>query len=1726
MRTLFFFLSFSFVTLTGFSQNLERYNWYFGSSNQAIRFNRTSAIPGLTTKSLPFGAGGSATASDPANANMLFYTDGQFVYDFNNGQMPAGFGLLGNTAANQPVAICPVPGPGNEKKYFIFTNTANFTAGGSISVSVVDMGLFGNSFFPAPASGDLESKNALIGLTGRSEGMTIIPHTNGTDFWLITQPVNSGSFSRTLINAASYTGVFNTTTVTGVSAVSITAANLSYHAGKKKIAVSPQDTNTDAIIINFDPATGSFTFDRTILNSGVPTTTNQSIYDIEWSATGDFIYISRFGETGVQADLLQFDFLNPGTTLTTVLPTPVFRSYGVQIAPDSSIYHLYQATSGGPFLLGNISKPDTIATEVRYLTSQLSATNFAGTQFSSFAPRLKVNLVVDFNFIGTCQNNNTNFFPIIQPAADSLHWDFGDMTAISNDWSPVHRYTAAQAFSATLTAYYQGDSLATTKPVTITAFPIQLTLVQDTTACGCQLPFPKVTSPRNPKIKTSCPEQPTFSVKVSATGGTPTSYVWSNGDTGPILTPDSAGYYYVIVSDASGCSTYAGVNVKEYDVMDQRANIWYFGANAGIDFNEMPPVPLTNSAMNAPEGCAIICDRNGKTIFYTDGNDVFDKNDALIDSGIGGDPQASQSSIIIPVEGDETLFYIFTNEAVNGTSANTVKYSLFDLKKNSGLGAIVIKNQTLFSKSTERIASDGRWLVIHEYGNNTFRSYRISANGIGDPVLTAIGSDHSFSSPNSGMGYMKFGPAPKLAVALSTGTANLIELFDFVDSTGKVVNYRKIDLKQSTGQVYGIEFSPGGNKIFATVKGAPTPFDFFEYFIDSIGVPYFRQKLPATQELGAIQIAPDGQIYIAINNSPFLGTITAREDTTAVSTIDITSGFSLAGKMSNLGLPNFIQQISSAFGGPSIEAVGFCLGSPTQFTGNGTDAIDMYAWVFDDGGTSDQAAVEHTYATAKTYNVTLQITNRCGYDTLLVRPTTIFTPPAPPTIPLAAALCPSPVVLDANTGNIAGLTYFWTDGTTNQTLVVTRQSIVGVTLTDTHGCTSEGQTFVVLPITGVELGPPITVCQDSLVPPLDAGNAGLNFAWTINGAPQPSGQTQIVDTSAPGVFLYRVTVSDPLNGCSITDEVTITVNPTPPFNFTGSNPLSCGADGSVTLTLLTPPAGLYSYFIAGPGPFAPIPRQNDFDQTVAQSPYVFIVKAGTYSATVQDQVSGCSATQTIGLSDATWTASAVASPCDPSSVTVNIASGAPVLPLVYTYRSPTRPQVGPFTAVNTASLPSGDWVVEVRDANGTGCIFTFDLVIPPVTSSVSITPGLCTTPPTLTAVPTPGASAFSWTGPGIVGPANGATININASGTYQVNATIGGCPNLQSIVVTLDNPTPDFTQSDPCRNSITVTAIPNGNYTYHWYKAGVLQPGLVGRVITLGLGENGASYQVEVVSGATGCTFMSAPKVVQINGTIAVIINPAVVCDDNQPFTLVSSGAPAGVTYKWYRNNVVIVGEVSASITLTAVGTYKVEVTRGTCSAFSEPLTVGRAPLPIGNLPNRLIICNDPENRDPLTNQVDLDPGVFKSYNWFKNDLTLNYTSQILNVTSQGTYKVDITSLNNCVASDQTEVLNECLPKIDAPNAFRPSSTLSENKEFYVFSFFIKDTDFQVFLYNRWGELVYTSSDRYFRWNGGYNGLLNQPVPGGSYAYIIRYVSAFHPERGVQEKRGGVAVLR
>lgn len=1713
-------------------------NWYFGSSDRGIRFNRgTHTVTEADNPAATFNSAGGAVASNPINGNLLFFTDGSVIYDASGAPMPNGSGLSGNPDGNQPAVVASVPGQTNQ--YFVFTNTADYNTGGDIFLTTVDMSLPGNGGNPSPPPplGDVTSANVLIpALSNRSEAMLLIPHANGTDYWLITHENGTANYTVSHIDAS---GVVTSTNYQN-EGFAMSAGNFAYNAANGQIAVSPQSANVGVHLMNFDNTTGDFEFDSVVPNSAVTATSGQAIYDVAWSSNGQYLYISVAGEPGIQADVLQYDTQNPSATLISVLPQPnsIANSYGLQMGPDSVIYHLYQETAGGPYLLGAISDTDTVATAVSYNPS-VFPDDFGGTQFPSFLPRSNQDITVDFTTSGECANSPVSFFPEVNPAADSLVWNFGDQTG-SNQWSPNHSYQDGGVYTVTLTAYLNGQSQSVQHDVNITQFDLQIDLVQDTTACSCELPFPKAPDP-----KTGCTQ---FSVTATVQGGSGNA-LWSNGQTGLTLQPDSAGYYYVVVTDPNtGCSAYAGVNINEYQVQDQRANIWHFGQNAGIDFNPLPdnPAVAINGPVNSPEGAASISDRNGQVIFSTDGLNIYDKDGNPIPTpptppGLGGEPGATQSVLIMPVPGDETLYYIFTTQEIYGTGTYELRYSLFDLKLNNGDGGLIEYNVLLFKPSTERITGSGEWLIAHEYGNNSFRAYRISPDGISSPVISGAGSDHPETSPEAGQGYMKLGPGNKLAVALSTPGSNVVEIFDFNDSTGVVSNPQVADLEEPNGQVYGIEFSPGGNKLFATVTGNDSKI--FEFAFDSLGNVYFKQAVDKDgEELGAIQIGPDGQLYMAINGQPFLYNIVPNEDTAALSPLNMLQQFPLeGGTSSTLGLPNFIQNISTPIQGPSISVAGTCLGSPTDFNGAGRDPnIETYSWNFGDGqGTpfSTDPTAQHQYAAAGTYNVSLTLRNRCDIDTVL-HTTVVITAPPDSAVSVVGGLfpnlCDGPLELIAEADG-PDLSYVWSTGETTRQIEVNRQGLYTVTITDAAGCTSTGQMPVAENRPIVDLGPDLTLCQDSPTPDLDAQNPGFTYQWAIDGSNVGTSRTQSVDTSVPGTFEYSVAVTDQVTGCTITDAVTFTINATPTFTATPIDPTSCGAgDGSIDINITTPAASLFTYSVTG-GTSTPV---NVSDQPVGAYS-VPNLNAATYTVTVTDQLTSCAEVQTASINDSDFTVDVTAmGTCDPISLQVETdpdqASGN------YRVINEATGQAvvtGPFTAASGVfTIPSipgpsdnRSYIVEVRSS---GCVVSSTPLLIDLNDAVPVSDILvdaCADPMTIEVVTEPGTT-ITWSGPGVPGGTTGLTLSVSnapqGQQEFSFHAEHPSYCELDSVVtVTVDNMMiPTLAQSSACDDQVTITATPSGSYLYRWYRNGTLDNTLAGPQAIATELNDGESYTVQLYNPVTGCAPTSDPLVVSVIGALELDLDVGLACEGS-PFTITSSTNVPVTTYEWWYEGAVISGQTASTLEDTRAGTYMARVSVTGC-VTEETIVVALSPVTPGSLPSGATICNDPANADEETRQVELNPGEgFASYTWFKDGIPLGVTDPVFTATEPGTYRVDLINMLGCTSSDQTVVDVECMPKIVVPNAFRPGPG-ARNPEFYALTYFIDDTEFEVLIFSRWGELIFQSTNREFRWNGGYNNNLSKPLPPGTYAYVIKYKSSYQPERGVQEKRGGVVLLR
>ena len=245
----------------------------------------------------------------------------------------------------------------------------------------------------------------------------------------------------------------------------------------------------------------------------------------------------------------------------------------------------------------------------------------------------------------------------------------------------------------------------------------------------------------------------------------------------------------------------------------QRNNIWYFGGNSGLNFNNTsaaPPTPLTDGIMAANEGCSSICDEEGRIMFYTDGVTVYNKLHQVMVNGtsIGGNVSTFQGALIIPHPGNQNLYYIFTGDALENGYDNGYRYSVVDMTADNGNGAVTSKNTLLWSSGSERLAATRHangvdvWLITNDESSNVFRSWLINCSGLqGNHVVSTVGevmNQHEAAN----VGALRFSPDAKMLcqthfpdlVAVGNTPPDYFQLFDFNNSTGAITNPRKIEL--------------------------------------------------------------------------------------------------------------------------------------------------------------------------------------------------------------------------------------------------------------------------------------------------------------------------------------------------------------------------------------------------------------------------------------------------------------------------------------------------------------------------------------------------------------------------------------------------------------------------------------------------------------------------------------------------------------------------------------------------------------------------------------------------------------------------------------------------------------------------------------------------------------------------------------------------------------------
>ncbi len=342
----------------------------------------------------------------------------------------------------------------------------------------------------------------------------------------------------------------------------------------------------------------------------------------------------------------------------------------------------------------------------------------------------------------------------------------------------------------------------------------------------------------------------------------------------------------------------------------KEGNIWYFGKNLGLDFNNNPPTLLTNGKIDTDEGCSSISDKEGHLLLYTDGIKVWNKNHEIIEGAddLHGHPSSTQSGIIVQKPKSESIYIVFTVDARAEGENEGLQYTEIDITANNGAGKVIRKHNQLLINATERVTgvihqnNQDIWIVTHEWESDAFYAYLITENGVLEkPVISKVGSIHH-KNPNNSIGYLKASPnGDKLAITPHEDSK--FEVFDFDNTTGKVSHPVTLLLQRGNG--YGIEFSPSGKYLYTS-----TLFDgeIAQYDLRASDIKASKEILRQadSKSLGALQIAPDGKIYYQIYNGEYLGTINQPEKKGQAAELN-EKAVLLPGEIARFGLPTFIQ---------------------------------------------------------------------------------------------------------------------------------------------------------------------------------------------------------------------------------------------------------------------------------------------------------------------------------------------------------------------------------------------------------------------------------------------------------------------------------------------------------------------------------------------------------------------------------------------------------------------------------------------------------------------------------------------------------------------------------------------------------------------------------------------------------------------------------------------------
>ncbi|MCU0435386.1 MAG: M43 family zinc metalloprotease [Bacteroidia bacterium] len=418
-----------------------------------------------------------------SSGNLLYYTNGDSIWDRNH--QPVATNLFGTNSQSR-TQIIGTPVPGHPNWHYLFHGPASEDYPAPLYYSILSDSngtiypIAQNLTLPLPA-----------GIPTVSEKITLVPHCNGRDFWLLTTGNNFPQANTTLNNSLMIWRI-SPLGITSPDGNSPLPALYSFGTGQfinaACVMKASPDGKTLAItgifniyLLDFDNSTGLCSNQRA-LNVA-------AIYGLSFSPDSKTLYYAESSDFyyAYSGRIMAVDLRNNPTVLSsfTVAQPQTYLPWinGVQLGPDSMVYIM---RTNDIHFIGRISNPNNPYsagyTEYAVVFDSLNHPN-VGTA-NGFPNLMDAHPTPGPAYSASTSQVNCNTFSFALNgclANLSIVWDFGD-SQTDTVANPQHSYASAGTYTVVVSVFL-GPMLDFTDTLTVIVSPPAVSISGATGAC-------------------------------------------------------------------------------------------------------------------------------------------------------------------------------------------------------------------------------------------------------------------------------------------------------------------------------------------------------------------------------------------------------------------------------------------------------------------------------------------------------------------------------------------------------------------------------------------------------------------------------------------------------------------------------------------------------------------------------------------------------------------------------------------------------------------------------------------------------------------------------------------------------------------------------------------------------------------------------------------------------------------------------------------------------------------------------------------------------------------------------------------------------------------------------------------------------------------------------------------------------------------------------------------